>query len=96
MFYAVLVSATLLAVSIGVIVAAIGQGVRNQEQINRQVCVAVNQFNTVIVDTLKRSRSNIPKLAYFKEHPDELKAQLRTIDKQIILFRQKPCGKEGK
>ena len=60
---------------------------------DRTVCVRINKINGVIAGILERSKKNIPKLSYYKQHPDELQDQLDEVDRQKSQFAQEDCGK---
>lgn len=80
-----------LLASITLVAVSINEAVSTQDRTNRQICVAFNRFNAVMTVTLNRSAVNLPKLAYFREHPDELAGQLDQIRQQIVQFRQRAC-----
>lgn len=63
---------------------------------DRKICVRINNINAIITGVLQRSRENIPKLAYYKKHPKELRAQTKEITQEIFQFRPRTCGKEVK
>lgn len=91
LFAWIAISGLLFMGSIGLVGLVIGESVRSQHQVNRQVCIAFNRFNAVLTQTLERSAVNLPKLAYFQSHPDELAAQEREVRAQLRQFRQRPC-----
>ena len=65
-----------------------------QHDINRAVCTAVVRLDAAITDSLHRSLTNIPKLQYYKMHPDELRQQRAEIEQTLKKFRPPPeCGK---
>lgn len=64
---------------------------QTQKETNRTVCLAVNNLNRVIDSTLARSKTNLPKLSYYKRHPRELKEQLREVNRNLRLFRPRTC-----
>lgn len=59
---------------------------------NQRICVAVNNINTVITQTLRRSLANVPRLSYYKQHPDELAQQEAEIRREIRRFKPRTCG----
>lgn len=63
-----------------------------QNKTNQTVCVAVNNLNAAITLSLKRSLVNIPKLAYYKEHPDERDSQLAEVRRTLVTFRPRSCN----
>lgn len=68
----------------------------NQKAINQAVCGAVYQLDRTIVAQLQRSQQNLPKLSYYKEHPDELRRQKQDISREIRAFQPpKACGQKG-
>ena len=62
-----------------------------QRSTNAQICAAVNNINMVITQTLERSKTNLPRLSYYKHHPHELANQLAEIDLSLALFRPRSC-----
>lgn len=86
-----IVCALFLLASVALVGVAINEAVSTQDRTNRQICVAFNRFNAVITVTLNRSAVNLPKLAYFREHPGELAGQEDEIRQQIVQFRQRAC-----
>jgi hypothetical protein len=62
-----------------------------QSHVNHDICVAINQQNKAITDSLHRSLKATPTLAYYKAHPDELARVLAQIRQEIRVFAQKPC-----
>lgn len=58
-----------------------------------KICKAVNRVNTTIVDTLKRSEATIPKLQYYKDHPEELARQEAEIEAEIVKFSPLACAR---
>jgi hypothetical protein len=62
-----------------------------QKETSHTICVAVNNLNRVIDTTLTRSKRNIPRLAYYKHHPSELRAQIREVNRTLRLFRPRTC-----
>jgi hypothetical protein len=64
-----------------------------QADINAAVCHAVVKLDGAITDSLNRSLTAIPKIQYYKDHPDERKAQLANIRDDINNFKPPPeCG----
>ena len=56
-----------------------------------EICVAVNNLNGVITQTLERSKTNLDRLAYYRHHPKERNEQLREINRTESLFRPRTC-----
>lgn len=84
-------AAVLLLGAVALAGYGINVAVSQQRETNRLVCRAVNQFNAVIASQLQRSALTLPKLAYFRAHPDELAQQEIEIRRQLNLFRQRQC-----
>lgn len=63
---------------------------------DRQICIRINNLNATISGVLYRSKTNIPKLQYYKDNPEDLQAALKQINEQITKFRPRVCGKEVK
>jgi hypothetical protein len=57
----------------------------------RATCVAVNNINVLITKTLQRSLHNLPRLAYFRDHPEDLQVQSEEIRRQIASFTPRTC-----
>jgi hypothetical protein len=87
----VAISTVMLIISIGVGAVTIRDAAEQQRDTNRIVCRAVNRIDSTLVATLMRSEANLPKLAYFQQHPDELAAQLAEVRRQIALFQPRLC-----
>ena len=64
---------------------------RDQNRINHSVCVAVNNINHVITQTLQRSKKNLPRLEYYRHHRRELREQLREVNHALKAFRPRTC-----
>lgn len=56
-----------------------------------EICVAVNNLNGVITQTLERSKTNLDRLDYYRHHPKERNEQLREINRTESLFRPRTC-----
>ncbi len=84
-------SAALLLMCIALVGYAINASVSVQSKTNRQICVAFNEFDSVVTTTLKRSKANLPKITYFRDHPAELADQQAEIARQLGEFRQRTC-----
>lgn len=57
----------------------------------RNICSAVNNLNKAITASLARSRRSLPKLSYYRHHHSELRAQIRSIDRELRRFRPRTC-----
>lgn len=64
---------------------------RAQLRVNHEVCLAVNNINGAITQTIRRSKKNLDRLAYYREHPDERAEQLREIDRTLSDFKPRTC-----
>jgi hypothetical protein len=53
--------------------------------------LAVNNIDKIIQAQLRRSLANIPKIMYYKQHPDELRTQLSQVREEIVAFRPQRC-----
>jgi hypothetical protein len=62
------------------------------ERTDFKICTRINNINIIITDVLKRSKQNIPKLMYYKQHPDEMRDQIAQINHEIYRFRPRTCG----
>jgi len=58
---------------------------------NHRVCVAIQNLNAAITASLNRSLDNLPKIQYFREHPEELARQRGEIERQLVVFRPRSC-----
>lgn len=56
-----------------------------------EVCVGVRNENVLITQSFKRSLRNLPRIAYYRTHARELRAQLREIRHQLRVFRPRTC-----
>ena len=63
-----------------------------QRQTTHEICVAVNNLNGVITQSLERSKVNLNRLDYYRRHPKERAQQLREINRTERLFRPRTCG----
>jgi hypothetical protein len=87
-------AAIAIAVSLMTISIYSRQRDQNQQDINRAVCGAVYKLDKTIITTLSRSRENLPRLAYYKDHPDELARQQVIISREIKAFHPpQACSK---
>lgn len=67
-----------------------------QNDINTAVCTAVVKLDGAITDTLIRSLKSIPKLAYYKAHPQEREQQLKEVKQTLKEFVPPPeCNSSG-
>lgn len=67
-----------------------------QQDINSAVCKAVVKLDGAITDSLHRSLVNLPKLAYYQQHPDELASQKAEVRETLKTFRPPPeCHDQG-
>jgi hypothetical protein len=80
-----------LAASIALIVFALWQRKTTLDETNHRICVAIRNIDVVVTAQLERSRHNLPKLAYFREHPSELHDQQNRIEEQLRAFRPRDC-----
>lgn len=60
---------------------------------DRKICEGVNRVNITIIATLKRNEATIPKLQYYKDHPEELARQEAEIAAEIVKFQPLACNK---
>jgi hypothetical protein len=58
---------------------------------DRHQCALILRLNSVILDTLERSRKGLPSNPYYRRHPRETAAQLRELDRTIRRFKQINC-----
>lgn len=63
----------------------------NAKLADYNTCIRVNNINILATGSLHRSLINLPKLAYYKAHQDELKNQLSEIRKQLAQFLPRNC-----
>ena len=77
---------------------AVGQSLsssRDRQEAQRiaihQSCVAIQNLNRVITESLHRSRANLPKIQYYQHHPGELSRQLLELDRELLLFQPRTC-----
>lgn len=70
---------------------ALYSGAHDQAVTNHTVCVAVNNLNQVITETLHRSKRSIHNISYYKHHRRELRQQIREINQTLRLFRPRTC-----
>lgn len=91
MFAWVAVSGALFLLSTATIIAAVVLGARNQNKVNHQVCAGFNNLNRIVTATLQRQLANLPKLAYFRDHPGELAGQQAEIVAELEQFRPRSC-----
>lgn len=61
------------------------------DRTDRHICVAIQNINEVVTQQLQRTKENLPKVSYFRSHPDELQRQLRQLNEQLIAFRPRKC-----
>jgi hypothetical protein len=59
---------------------------QRQQDINRVVCQAVVKLDGAISDSLRRTLTALPKIAYYKEHPQELAVQLADTRETLSEF----------
>jgi hypothetical protein len=81
---------TVLA-SMAVIAFSLYERKNTLTQTNHEVCVAIQNINQVVTKQLLRSKANLPKIAYFRQHPAELQDQLGTINQQLRDFKPREC-----
>lgn len=85
------ICAVLIFVSMGCAGTALFFRTSDQQNTNREICVAVNNLNSVISQTLKRSKKNLDKLSYYRTHPSEREQQRKEIDRTIRDFKPRTC-----
>ncbi len=67
--------------------------VERQKAINTAVCSAVVHLDAAITQSLRRSLTDLPKIAYYKAHPTELATQQREVRRSLKTFLPpKACG----
>jgi len=81
-----------LCVSAALILVALYERKATLDHTDHQVCLAVQNINTVLTQQLQRSRQNLSKLSYFQEHADELAQQIAAIDFELKAFKPRNCG----
>jgi hypothetical protein len=96
----VAVFAAAVATAACLVLIAVYSSQRDQRQsdINKAVCQAVVKLDGAVTDSLKRSLKNLPKIAYYKDHPDELaiqQEQTRETLKEFIPPTECVGSKEG-
>jgi hypothetical protein len=80
-----------LAVAMLVLSASVGYQVHLAREQRHALCVAVYNQNVLITKSLARAKKNTPKLAYYQNHPAELRRALDDIDAQIKTFAPRVC-----
>jgi hypothetical protein len=70
---------------------AFAASVNDQRKTDHHICLAVNNIDKIIQAQLRRSLTNIPKIMYYKQHPDELRTQLVQVREEIVAFRPQRC-----
>lgn len=87
----VLLSVSVLLLSVGFSAYAAAQSDGAKADAIHETCVGLQNLNKVITQTLGRSKQNLPKLTYYREHPDELRIQIREINRELLVFRPRTC-----
>jgi Skp family chaperone for outer membrane proteins len=80
-----------LLVSVLLIFFALRERKKTLDRSDHQVCIAIRNLDLVVTRQLQRSKVNLPKLAYFREHPEELAQQQESIEAQLKAFRPREC-----
>jgi hypothetical protein len=88
LFYAFAILAT-VAFLVGMV--GLANSVNDQRKTDHHICLAVNNIDKIIQAQLRRSLTNIPKIMYYKQHPDELRTQLGQVREEIVAFRPQRC-----
>lgn len=86
-----LLTSLIFLCAVGAITFALYERKVTLDQTDQRICLALENLNREITMSLKRSRDSIPKLSYYRRHPEEMQRQLVQIDDQIHLFRPREC-----
>lgn len=62
-----------------------------QSRQQRSLCRTTNALRTAIRESILRQKKNLPKISYFREHPDEMRDQKAEITQELASFADKPC-----
>lgn len=57
----------------------------------RQNCEAIEHLKSYAYDAAIRGIKALPTLAYYREHPDELKQAKKSLEDQARFFAPEPC-----
>ena len=87
----VLLSMAVLVMSVAFAGYAVGQRDGAKRDAIHATCVGLQNLNKVITQTLERSKSNLPRLQYYKTHPGELRLQYQEINRELRVFRPRTC-----
>lgn len=72
-----------------------GTAIRHADQSatakRHDLCVEVQKLKGLVDKTLIRQKKAIPTNEYYKQHPAELAAAMREIDRSIKDFKPTPC-----
>ena len=90
-WFAATLSFLLLVASSVALVVAVTANNRSARSTDEKICRAVNRVDITIVATLHRTKTNLPKLAYYRDHPTELADQKLEIDREIVRFKPLDC-----
>lgn len=59
--------------------------------ITHRNCIEIEQLKTSIREQIEQSIQNLPKIAYYRDHPDELQLQQNDQAQAIDRFRPLHC-----
>ena len=84
----IVVAAASLATAVSLIAIALYAHNRDERQadINKAVCLSVVKLDAAITDSLRRSLVQLPKLQYYRDHPDELQTQRSEVRRSLANF----------
>ena len=71
---------------------ALNTASRESRRTDVHICVAVNNLDRAITQSLQRRLTNLPKIDYYKHHPRELNHQLAEIRRELHVFKQRDCS----
>ena len=75
-------------------VAIVGSAINESQaraDIVRRDCLAIEHLKSYAYSTAQRSLRTLPSLAYYKEHPGELRLVLDQVRQEITFMAPKPC-----
>lgn len=89
----ILLLAVLVALLASVLLLVVGLQQRKiaLDKSSHEICVAIRNIDVIVTQQLQRSKQNLPKLAYFQEHPADLERQIESINRQLTAFRPRTC-----
>lgn len=61
-------------------------------EITHRNCVQIEELKSEIRDQLAQSIRDLPKVAYFRDHPDELLRQRNQLARSVDRFRPLHCS----